>query len=232
MTRPLPLGSLRPGVFTGGIDGGTREDPRERWAVSGAGREHPSRLHRTDRAESELDVPELPDHVRGEVLRDRRHRPADPGAPDELVPAGQGQRPRDDRAARDAVRRHGRPLGRLHPERHEVLRAPTLLQGRRGRRQRARKRHAGGAGADYELGIRASFAGSAIRSISVIRPSATLKPTTAIGFVPGTTITPALPFTIAGRACGAKREPRVRILCATASAPLTVGGILSAPRSS
>ena len=45
-----------------------------------------------------------------------------------------------------------------------------------------------------------SFARSAITSISVIRPSATTKPTTATGVSCGTTITPALPLTIAGRA--------------------------------
>jgi len=47
---------------------------------------------------------------------------------------------------------------------------------------------------------RRSFAGSAITSISAIRPPVTTKPTTAIGFSCGTTITPAFPFTIAGRA--------------------------------
>jgi hypothetical protein len=53
-----------------------------------------------------------------------------------------------------------------------------------------------------------SFSGSMIRSISVMRPPATVKPTTAKGLSSRPTTAPAAPLTIAGRACGANRVPR------------------------
>src|SRR5919201_621428 len=76
-----------------------------------------------------------------------------------------------------------------------------------------------------------SLAGSAITSISAIRPAATVKPTTAIGLRPGATTTPAAPFTIAGRANGANRLPRASTCCATAAAPSTEVGFPAGPRS-
>src|SRR6476646_6609213 len=70
---------------------------------------------------------------------------------------------------------------------------------------------------------RPSFAGSAITSISTIRPLDTVNPTTANGLPWRATTAPAAPLTVAGRACGAKAAPRAMICRATASAPTTGG---------
>ena len=61
----------------------------------------------------------------------------------------------------------------------------------------------------FEEGM--SFDGSAIRSIAAIRPSVTVKPTTANGRSPSMITAPAAPLTTAGRANGANRVPRDRI---------------------
>ena len=61
------------------------------------------------------------------------------------------------------------------------------------------------------------------RSIATILPLRTVKPAIANGLPRGPTTTPAAPLTIAGRPCGANREPRANTSWATASAPV-IGG--------